>query len=305
MRPEMRGAPVLTGVRPPTSPMEAPAVSLLNLTKTYSSGRQSVTALYEVSLVFGRATFTAVMGPSGSGKSTLLHCAAGLDRPTSGSVRLGEIELAGMRERELTRLRRARIGFVFQAFNLLPQLTVEQNAALPLRLAGRRPDRAWLAEVIARVGLAERRRHRPAQLSGGQQQRVVHRLIEGVHRWIVRHPLAAFIAWFFTVGQALAFAPIVVGKAYGIALPAEPFVVASTLVGLLLPTFAMTWMVEGHDGVRLLWQRTRSIRLPLGWYIVALLGVPLATLGLTVALYGVPAQITAGAIVSAAVQGLL
>jgi putative ABC transport system ATP-binding protein len=113
-----------------------------------------------------------VMGPSGSGKSTLLQCAAGLDRPTSGSVLLGETELTTLRESRLTRLRRDRIGFVFQAFNLLPALTAAQNVALPLRLAGRRPGRAEVREVLARVGLADRAGHRPGELSGGQQQRV-------------------------------------------------------------------------------------------------------------------------------------
>jgi putative ABC transport system ATP-binding protein len=131
-----------------------------------------VRALDGVSLAFPAGTFTAVMGPSGSGKSTLLQCAAGLDRPTSGSVRLGGTELTGLGERRLTRLRRERIGFVFQAFDLLPSLTAEQNVALPLRLAGRRPRRAEVREALGRVGLGDRARHRPAELSGGQQQRV-------------------------------------------------------------------------------------------------------------------------------------
>ncbi|WP_443051194.1 ABC transporter ATP-binding protein [Streptomyces sp. JV185] len=117
-------------------------------------------------------TFTAVMGPSGSGKSTLLHCAAGLDRPTSGTVEVGGVRLTGLSERRLTLLRRDRIGFVFQAFNLLPSLTAAQNVALPLRLAGRRPSRTEVRDALARVGLADRARHRPAELSGGQQQRV-------------------------------------------------------------------------------------------------------------------------------------
>jgi putative ABC transport system ATP-binding protein len=112
------------------------------------------------------------MGPSGSGKSTFLHCAAGLDTPTSGTVRLGDTELSSMNETRLTELRRRRVGFVFQAFNLVPSLTVEQNITLPLRLSRTRPDKAWLTEVVARVGLADRTGHRPGQLSGGQQQRV-------------------------------------------------------------------------------------------------------------------------------------
>ncbi|MEV0845443.1 ABC transporter ATP-binding protein [Streptomyces sp. NPDC049954] len=129
-------------------------------------------ALDEVSLGFPGGSFTAVMGPSGSGKSTLLQCAAGLDRPTSGSVTLGDTELTRLGEGALTRLRRDRVGFVFQSFNLLPALSAEQNVGLPLRLAGRRPSRARVREVLDRVGLAGRARHRPGQLSGGQQQRV-------------------------------------------------------------------------------------------------------------------------------------
>ncbi|MFI0510297.1 ABC transporter ATP-binding protein [Streptomyces sp. WSLK1-5] len=132
----------------------------------------SVTALHDVTLAFPRGSFTAVMGPSGSGKSTLLHCAAGLDRPTSGSVTLDGTELTTLSETRLTRLRRERIGFVFQAFNLLPSLTAEQNVALPLGLAGRRVPKARIREVLQQVGLAERARHRPTELSGGQQQRV-------------------------------------------------------------------------------------------------------------------------------------
>jgi putative ABC transport system ATP-binding protein len=131
-----------------------------------------VTALDDVTLAFGAGTFTAVMGPSGSGKSTLLQCAAGLDRPTSGSVTVAGTELTGLSERRLTLLRRERVGFVFQAFNLLPALTAEQNVALPLRLAGRRVAKARVRQALQQVGLAERARHRPGQLSGGQQQRV-------------------------------------------------------------------------------------------------------------------------------------
>lgn len=148
------------------------AVRLRSVTRRHGSGGTSVTALDQVSLTFPRGTFTAVMGPSGSGKSTLLRCAAGLDRPTSGSVTLGDTELTGLSETQLTLLRRARVGFVFQAFNLLPALTAEQNVALPLRLAGRRPKKARVREVLEEVGLADRARHRPTELSGGQQQRV-------------------------------------------------------------------------------------------------------------------------------------
>jgi putative ABC transport system ATP-binding protein len=148
------------------------AARLTSVGKVYGRGHAAVTALRDVTVTIPHATFTAVMGPSGSGKSTFLHCAAGLDQPTSGTVSLGEVSLAGMNETELTRLRRDRIGFIFQAFNLIPSLTVLQNITLPLRLSGTRVDRRWLQEVLDRVGLTERVRHRPAELSGGQQQRV-------------------------------------------------------------------------------------------------------------------------------------
>ncbi|MET9301963.1 ABC transporter ATP-binding protein [Micromonospora aurantiaca] len=149
-----------------------PAVRVEQLTRVYGTGRNQVTALAGVDVGFGRGTFTAVMGPSGSGKSTLLQIAAGLDRPTNGRVVVGGTDLSGLSETRLTELRRTRIGFVFQAFNLIGALTVEENIVLPLRLAGVRPDRAWLTHVVERVGLADRLHHRPAALSGGQQQRV-------------------------------------------------------------------------------------------------------------------------------------
>lgn len=152
--------------------MTGDGIGLHSVTRRFGSGSTSVTALDDVSLVIPRGTFTAVMGPSGSGKSTLLQCAAGLDRPTSGSVTVGGTELTALSETKLTLLRRERIGFVFQAFNLLPSLTAEQNVALPLRLAGRRPKRAQVREALQRVGLGDRARHRPTELSGGQQQRV-------------------------------------------------------------------------------------------------------------------------------------
>ncbi|MFJ6232913.1 ABC transporter ATP-binding protein [Streptomyces griseus] len=151
------------------------AVRLRSVTRTHGrEGRDggTVKALDDVSLTIRRGTFTAVMGPSGSGKSTLLHCAAGLDRPTGGRVLLGDTDLTGLSEARLTRLRRERIGFVFQAFNLLPSLTAAQNVALPLRLAGRRPRRAEVLHALDRVGLCDRAGHRPGELSGGQQQRV-------------------------------------------------------------------------------------------------------------------------------------
>jgi putative ABC transport system ATP-binding protein len=149
-----------------------PAVALDGVTKTYGSGEGVVRALDDVSLAFEPGTFSAIMGPSGSGKTTLLQCAAGLDRPDGGTVQVGMTELAGLGERRLAELRRGRVGFVFQSFNLLPSLTAAQNAVLPLRLAGRRPGRRVARDALMRVGLADRARHRPAQLSGGQQQRV-------------------------------------------------------------------------------------------------------------------------------------
>ncbi|MFD7657735.1 ABC transporter ATP-binding protein [Actinosynnema sp. NPDC059797] len=142
------------------------------VSKVYGSGDRAVTALNGVSIDLPRGGFTAVMGPSGSGKSTFLHCAAGLDRPTSGSVLLGGTDLAALDEKRLTAVRRDRIGFVFQAYNLVPSLTVEQNVELPLLLGAGAPDPAWRRHVVERVGLADRLGHRPAQLSGGQQQRV-------------------------------------------------------------------------------------------------------------------------------------
>ncbi|MFD7707287.1 ABC transporter ATP-binding protein [Streptomyces sp. NPDC059785] len=149
-----------------------PAVRLTDVTKRYGEGAGSVLALDGVGADLETGTFTAVMGPSGSGKSTFLHCAAGLDRPTSGAVHIGGQDLARLREARLTELRRTRVGFVFQAFNLLPSLTVEQNITLPLRLAGRQPDADWLDHIVAGVGLTGRLGRRPAELSGGQQQRV-------------------------------------------------------------------------------------------------------------------------------------
>ena len=148
------------------------SVRLSAVSKVYGSGRNSVAALRELSLTLAKGSYTAVMGPSGSGKSTFLHCAAGLDRPTSGTVLLGDVDLGSLNEDALSRLRRERIGFVFQSFNLVPSLTAAQNITLPLRLAKTKPNNAWLAEVTERVGLAQRANHKPAELSGGQQQRV-------------------------------------------------------------------------------------------------------------------------------------
>ncbi|MZD10096.1 ATP-binding cassette domain-containing protein, partial [Streptomyces sp. SID5785] len=154
------------------TPAGEPAVELRDVTKIHGREAGSVRALDHVSARFGAGTFTAVMGPSGSGKSTLLQCAAGLDRPTSGSVHIGGEDLSRYGEAELTRLRRDRIGFVFQTFNLLPTLTVRQNVTLPLELAGRRPRRGAVDALLARLGLKDRADHLPGELSGGQQQRV-------------------------------------------------------------------------------------------------------------------------------------
>ncbi|MCK2242862.1 MULTISPECIES: ABC transporter ATP-binding protein [unclassified Crossiella] len=162
------------------------AVRLDSVTKVYGNGDSSTTALDRVSRSIPRGRFTAVMGPSGSGKSTFLQCAAGLDRPTSGSVRLGETELTGLKETKLTELRRERIGFVFQGYNLLPALSVTDNITLPLRFAGRAADRAWLAEITRRVGLDGLLHRRPNQLSGGQQQRVA------IARALVTRPEVVF-----------------------------------------------------------------------------------------------------------------
>jgi putative ABC transport system ATP-binding protein len=152
--------------------MRPVAVLIESMTKTYGVGPSTITALDNVSLSFPVGTFTAVMGPSGSGKSTLLQCAAGLDRPDSGKISIDGTELSGLGETALTRLRRDRVGFVFQSFNLMPSLTAAQNVELPLLLAGRKTDPKAVQAALATVGLADRVRHRPSELSGGQQQRV-------------------------------------------------------------------------------------------------------------------------------------
>ena len=160
-------------LRPPAAhAARPPAARVRDAVKVYGKGENEVRALDGVTVDFDTGRFTAIMGPSGSGKSTLLHSVAGLDRLTSGSVELGDVDISSLGDRELTKLRRDRIGFVFQAFNLVPTLTAAENIALPSRLAGRKPDRAWFDQVVATVGLGHRLRHRPAELSGGQQQRV-------------------------------------------------------------------------------------------------------------------------------------
>ena len=169
-----------------SSPAAADSVRLESVSKVYGRGGAAVTALNEVSLALASGSFTAMMGPSGSGKSTFLQCAAGLDLPTAGSVFLGETDLASLSENALSRLRRETVGFVFQSFNLVPSLTATQNITLPLRLAKRKAEKEWLGEVIERVGLTQRAKHKPGELSGGQQQRVA------IARALVTRPQVIF-----------------------------------------------------------------------------------------------------------------
>jgi putative ABC transport system ATP-binding protein len=169
-----------------TASSPAPIVATTELHRQYGEGAAAVHALRGVSLAFPAGEFTAIMGPSGSGKSTLMHLLAGLDRPTSGSVVVDGSELANLDDRALTRLRRDRLGFVFQAYNLVPVLNAEENILLPLTLAGRKPDKEWLETLIAAVGLGDRLDHRPSELSGGQQQRVA------VARALIHRPAVVF-----------------------------------------------------------------------------------------------------------------
>jgi putative ABC transport system ATP-binding protein len=162
-------APVLPEVAPPHAP---PAVVASHLTRHYGEGETIVHALRGVDIEIETERLTAIMGPSGSGKSTLMHLLAGLDHPDGGQVWIGETEVTGLDDDGLTALRRDHIGFIFQFFNLLPMLTAEENILLPLEIAGRKPDPDWYVELIAKVGLGDRRTHRPSELSGGQQQRV-------------------------------------------------------------------------------------------------------------------------------------
>ncbi|MFN8162611.1 MAG: ABC transporter ATP-binding protein [Solirubrobacterales bacterium] len=156
------------------------------VTRRFGEGDAAVDALAGISTGFDRDRFTAIMGPSGSGKSTLMHILAGLDKPTTGTVELDGVEITGLDDGELTKLRRDKLGFVFQFFNLLPVLTAEENLVLPLSIAGRKPDREWLERLIETVGLGDRRTHRPSELSGGQQQRVA------VARALVSKPAVVF-----------------------------------------------------------------------------------------------------------------
>jgi putative ABC transport system ATP-binding protein len=161
-------------------------VQAIDVSRRYGEGAAAVDALVDVRTGFDRGRFTAIMGPSGSGKSTLMHILAGLDKPTSGTVVLDGEEITSLDDGELTRLRRDKLGFVFQFFNLLPVLTAEENLVLPLSIAGRKPDGEWLEQLIRTVGLDERRTHRPSELSGGQQQRVA------VARALVSKPAVVF-----------------------------------------------------------------------------------------------------------------
>jgi putative ABC transport system ATP-binding protein len=171
----------------PLQPVVTDAVvTAHDVVRRYGEGDTAVDALRGVSVDIAASRLTAVMGPSGSGKSTLMHILAGLDRPTSGEVTVAGVDIAGLDDTELTRLRRDHIGFIFQFFNLLPMLTAAENIALPLKLAGSKPDQAWFEELVATVGLGERLGHRPSELSGGQQQRVA------VARALVSRPSVMF-----------------------------------------------------------------------------------------------------------------
>jgi putative ABC transport system ATP-binding protein len=161
-------------------------VQAQDLSRRYGEGEAAVDALSDVTVRFPASHFAAIMGPSGSGKSTLMHILAGLDRPTAGTVRLGDVELTGLDDKRLTDLRRDRIGFIFQTFNLLPVLNAEENILLPLSIAGRKPDQDWFEQLIQTVGISDRLTHRPAELSGGQQQRVA------VARALVSRPDVVF-----------------------------------------------------------------------------------------------------------------
>jgi putative ABC transport system ATP-binding protein len=166
------GAEEIELAAPVARSVDGAVVQARDLQRQYGEGATAVHALRGVSLDVRQAQLVAVMGPSGSGKSTLMHTLAGLDKPTSGTVTIAGTEITGLDDADMTRLRRDHIGFVFQFFNLLPMLTAEENVLLPLSIAGERPDRDWLEQLLAKTGLAERRKHRPAELSGGQQQRV-------------------------------------------------------------------------------------------------------------------------------------
>src|SRR3954470_10226395 len=175
-----------TVVIPTAAPPVAAVVSARGITRRYGAGDTAVDALRGVSLEVAPGELTAIMGPSGSGKSTLMHILAGLDTPTQGSVTIGGTEITALDDTALTKLRREHVGFIFQFFNLLPMLTADENIVLPLTIAGEKVDAAWIDELIGKVGLSDRRKHRPAELSGGQQQRVA------IARALVSRPTVMF-----------------------------------------------------------------------------------------------------------------
>ena len=182
----MSNAIAVSAAVPADAPYSGPVVSAKDVTRRYGSGETAVDALRGVSLEVPKGQLTAVMGPSGSGKSTLMHILAGLDRPTSGVVTIEGTEISKLNDTELTKLRRKHIGFIFQFFNLLPMLSAEENVLLPIAIAGDKADQKWTDELMKRIGLADRRGHRPAELSGGQQQRVA------IGRALVSRPTIVF-----------------------------------------------------------------------------------------------------------------
>ena len=183
---EVQMTSAMTEERTAAKGMTGPVVQASEITRVYGEGETAVHALNGCSVDVGTGELTAIMGPSGSGKSTMMHILAGLDRPTAGSVAIAGTDITKLGDNELTKLRRAHIGFIFQFFNLLPMLTAEENVVLPLELAGRKPDTEWLEELMAVIGLDARRRHRPSELSGGQQQRVA------IARALVNQPSLLF-----------------------------------------------------------------------------------------------------------------
>src|SRR5205085_1571163 len=186
LRPTAAMAQTATETQHAPAAADGAVVAATDLTRRYGQGDTAVDALRGVSLEVRRGQLTAVMGPSGSGKSTLMHILAGLDRPTTGSVSIDGTEISTLKDNELTKLRREHVGFVFQFFNLLPMLTAEENAVLPLTIAGEKPDKQWVDELLEKIGIANRRHHRPAELSGGQQQRVA------IARALISRPTVVF-----------------------------------------------------------------------------------------------------------------
>jgi putative ABC transport system ATP-binding protein len=183
---ETVAAPLVAAATANEAPLTRPVVSATDLTRRYGEGDTAVDALRGISLDVPKGQLTAVMGPSGSGKSTLMHILAGLDKPTSGEVTIAGQAISKLNDSDLTKLRRHHIGFIFQFFNLLPMLTAEENILLPLSIAGEKPDRKWVDELLDRIGLTDRRKHRPSELSGGQQQRVA------IGRALVSRPTIVF-----------------------------------------------------------------------------------------------------------------